>query len=365
MKPISFVGISKQFINIEKEILDKFIEIGRKGNYVLGNYVEAFEDKFSKYIGSKYGIAVNSGSDALFLILKALNIGKGDEVITTPNSFIATAWVIAATGAKIKFVDIDNYGLIDCSKIEKAITRRTKAIIPVHLSGIPAEMSKINKIAKRKSIYVIEDAAQSVGSVLNNKKTGSFGIAGAFSLHPLKNLGVMGDGGVITTDSKNLSLKLKKLRNHGLKNRNVCEMWGYKSRLDEEQASIALIKMKYLKEWKLKCDKIAKIYNENLCNVVEIPTFSKNIDPFFHNYIIKTNKRNKLKKYLTNNNIETNIHYPIPLHLQTPAIADGYRKGDFPNTEKLVKKILSLPIYPELQIKEAIYISKKIKKFFN
>ena len=249
---VPFVNLGLQYKNLKEEIIEKIDSLSLMGQYVLSDELEKFETNFAKYCGVKYSIGVGNGSDALFFSLLALNIGKGDEVITAPNSFVATAWAIANTGAKLVFVDVNEDYNINPEKIESAINKNTKAIVPVHLTGKISKMEEINKIAQYHNIHVIEDAAQAVGASYKNKKAGSFGFSGCFSLHPLKNLHVNGDGGVITTNSKELSKYLRKIRNHGLKNRDECEFWGYNSRLDSIKAGIANIKLKYLDVWNKK-----------------------------------------------------------------------------------------------------------------
>jgi len=333
--------------------------------FILGSESEKFEKKFAEYCNTKYAIGLNSGTDALYLTLIALNIGKGDEVITVPNSFLATVAIIKHCGAKPILTDVGNDLNLDTEILEKKITKKTKAIIPVHLTGKPATMNIITKIAKKHKLYVIEDAAQAIGAEFDNKRVGSFGIAGCFSLHPLKNLNACGDAGIVTTNNKKLYEKLILLRNHGLKNRDEAVLWGYNSRLDTMQAAILLEKMKHLDKWTEKIRKIAHFYSKNLKNLpIALPLEKKKEKCVYHTYIIQTQKRDQLKKYLQNKGISTKIHYPIPIHLQQAARFLDYKKGSFPIAEKQANTILSLPIYPELTKKELVYIIKTIKNFY-
>jgi dTDP-4-amino-4,6-dideoxygalactose transaminase len=361
---VDYVNLGLQFQNLKQEITDKFVEISSKGSYVLGEELKDFEELFSEYCGTSYAVGVGNGSDAIFFSLLALGIGHGDEVITTPNSFIATAWTIINIGAKPVFVDIGDDYNIDPNKIESAITSNTKAIIPVHLTGKISKMDEILEISKKHNLYVIEDSAQAVGATLNDKKAGSFGITGCFSLHPLKNLHVHGDGGMVTTNDKNIYNYLNKVRNHGLVNRDECEFWGYNSRLDEIQAAIGKIKLPYLNKWNEKSRKIAYKYTENLRDNVGVPIDKDNEKPVYQTYVINTDYRDELQNYLHKLGVETKIHYPIPIHLQESAKKLGYSKGDFPITEKQSSRILSLPIYPEMREDQIDHVIKGVNAFF-
>ena len=361
---IPFVNLSLQFKNLENELNQVFLEVGRSGNYILGDSVNQFEKKIAEYCNVKHTISVANGSDALFLCLKAYGIGPGDEVITAANSFIATAWVIVATGAKPILVDVCDDLNIDPKSIIKAITSNTKAIIPVHLAGRSAPMTEIMSIADKFGILVIEDAAQAIGASYRNKKIGSIGNAAGFSLHPLKNLGVYGDGGFVTTNDDSLADKLKLLRNHGLLNRDNCVVWGYNSRLDTMQAAFALVKLKYLDKWNIRNREIAERYRNKLKNYVNVPLDQEWEYNVYHNFIITTSERDNLQKHLQNAGIGTAIHYPIPIHLQLVANSLGLSKGSFPKVEKLAEQMLSLPIYPELSNIEVDNISEVLISFF-
>ena len=361
---IPYVGLKKQHENLKGEIFDAISKVLDHSIFILGNEIKEFEEKFEKYCKVKYAVGVNSGTDALFFALKSISIKKGDEVITVPNSFLASTSSIIAANAKPVLVDVKEDMNINPDLIEPAITKNTKAILPVHLTGKPAEMNKIIKIAEDHNLLVIEDAAQAIGAEYNHKKVGSFGVVNCFSLHPLKNLNACGDGGVITTNNEGIYNWLLQMRNIGLKNRDEADIWGYNSRLDTIQAAILNVKFKYLDKWIDQRRENAKFYNEHLSEFVKIPIEKSGEKCVYHTYIIQTRKRDALKQHLEKNGIETKIHYPIPIHLQKAARNLGYKKGDFPITEKLANEILTLPIYPELKKEELIYIVEKIKEFF-
>lgn len=335
--------------------------------FILGEEVERFEAHFAELCQTSFAVGVNSGADALFMALKALNIGPGDEVITVPNSFVATAGVIVATGAKPVFVDVGADYNIDVNLIEPAITPKTKAILPVHLTGNPADMPCILEIAKQHHLSVIEDAAQAVKASINGKRVGSFGDVGCFSLHPLKNLNVCGDGGVVTTNSRQISEKIKLLRNHGLTNRNEIEFFGYNSRLDTIQAAVANYVLKSLNEITETRRKNAQIYDEELKRLYDnviIPPRRKDVQQVFHTYIVQVKKRTKLVKHLLDHSIEALVHYPVPIHLQKPCREMGYKPGDFPVCEQQAEAIVSLPVHQHLTEEQIYYVIEVIKKFY-
>ena len=358
--------LSEQFKN-SKEIL-KLIDTTVKFNdFTLGRFVDLFEKKFCKFQKVKYAIGVGSGTDAIFLSLKALNIGAGDEVITPTYSFYATAGAIATTGAKPIFVDIKNDLNINENEIEKKITKNTKAIVPVHWSGRICNMKKILSIAKKYNLYVVEDACHAILAQNDSFKfAGSFGITGCFSMHPLKNLNVWGDGGVIVTNNKKIYQKIKLLRNHGLVDRNNCKIYGYNSRLDTIQAAVAIEMTKKIKDITNARIKNAKYLNKNLKEVNEIQLIKekKGYKSVYHLYQFYCKNRDKLNDYLRKNKIDSKIHYPKPLHLHTAAKKFNYKKGQFPNAERLAKKVISLPVHEFVKKKELNYMIKKIKKFY-
>lgn len=363
---VPFVSIGKQYEFLRKEFTEAFDEVGMSGQYIMGDNLDNFEKEIANYCETKYALGVANGSDALFLALKAMDIGEGDEVITCPNSFIASAWVIESTKAKSVFVDcLEDYNM-DFNKLEKAITDKTKAIIPVHLTGRPAPMDEINEIAKKHNLFVLEDSAQAIGARYKGRRVGGLGDAAGFSLHPLKNLGVIGDGGVFTSNNKDLYETVKKLRNHGLKNRDECELWGFNSRLDSLQAKLASIKLKHLDSWNNRFREIAKMYRDGLSNLVHTPQDLSHEEPVYHNFVIRVdqNIRDNLMSFLLEKGVETKIHYPIPIHLQECAKNLNYSNGDFPLSEKYALEMISLPIYPELSNKEVEIVIKSVREFF-
>jgi dTDP-4-amino-4,6-dideoxygalactose transaminase len=309
---------------------------------------------------------VNSGTDALILALRALEIGKGDEVITVPNSFVTTASSIVCVGATPVFIDVRSDYNINPELIEPAITEKTKAILPVHLTGRPADMGRITEIAKACNLYIIEDCAQAVCAEYKGKKVGSFSDIAAFSLHPLKTLSSCGDGGVLLTKSRELYEKLKILRNNGLKNRNEAVVFARNSRLDTVQAAALLVKLKYLERWTEKRIENAKLYQELLSDVkdVQTPVDTQSEKAVYHTFVISAERRDELAEYLLDNGIETKVHYPIPIHLQEAARRLGYKKGDFPVAESQAERTLSLPVYHSLKKEEIECISKCIMEFY-
>ena len=363
---VKYSYLIEQFKDHKKifELIDKLIETG---DYTLGKAVQEFEQKFAKLVGVKYAIGANSGTDALFLSLRAIGIKPGDEVITVPNTFIATAGAIVAAGAKPVFVDVTDEYTIDPEQIEKAITTKTKALIPVHYAGHPADMIEVMDIAKKHRLMVIEDACQAISAAIDNQCVGTFGLTGCFSLHPLKNLNVWGDGGVIVTNSEEIRDRLLLLRNHGLKNRNVVEIFGYNSRLDSLQAIVGnhLIKdIHKITERRIKWAQKLDTSLRMLDGFITIPKRRANKRYVYHLYMIMAKDRDKLLSYLLENAIEAKIHYPIPLHLQPAATSLGYKEGDFPMTESQCKSIITLPVHQHLKEEQIDYIIEKIKEFY-
>ncbi len=361
---IPFGDLKRQYFSLEKEIDKAVKKVNSRGWFILGEEGREFEKEFSEYCGEKYGIGVASGTDALIIVLKALGIWEGDEVITVPNTAIPTVSAIVSSGAKPVFVDIREDYLIDPGKIEKSITKKTKAIMPVHLYGQACDMEHILEIAGSYGLAVIEDCCQAHGTEYKKKKV-PIGEIGCFSFYPSKNLGANGDGGMIITSDDKLEEKLRMLRDYGQKEKFKTEIHGMNSRLDEIQASILRIKLPYLDKWNKKRRKIAFFYNSELKNLVKIPDEYKRNNHIYHLYVIRTDKRDNLQKFLKEKEIGTAIHYPIPLHLQPAYSFLGYKEGDFPNAEKYAKEILSLPCFPELKNKEMGEIATSIKEFFH
>ncbi len=364
---VKYSYLEEQFQDHD-EIFEALDEIIKTGDYTLGKPVQEFERRFAKLIGTKYAIGVNSGTDALFLSLKAVGVGPEDEVITTPNTFIATVGAIVATGATPVFVDVLDDFTINPELIKKAITSRTKALMPVHYAGHPASMFEIMEIAKNHGILVVEDSCQAITAAIANKCVGTFGITGGFSLHPLKNLNVWGDGGIVVTDSEEIRNRLILLRNHGLKNRDEVEMFGFNSRLDSLQAVVGNYLINKIDETTETRIKWAQKYDRGLSelqNFITIPKRQSHKRYVFHLYMIMVKNRAKLLSYLTETGIDAKIHYPIPLHLQVAAANLGYKKGEFPITESQCNSILSLPVHQHLKEDQIDFVIKKIKDFYS
>jgi dTDP-4-amino-4,6-dideoxygalactose transaminase len=366
-KKILVSDLRKEDRAIRRKVENAVKRVLSSGWYVLGQELEKFEKEFASYCGSKYAIGVASGTDALILSLKALSIGRNDEVITAVNTAIPTAMAIMSTGARPVFVDVreDTFN-IDTEKIEKVITKRTKAIIPVHLYGNPCDIDKIMKIARKYGLFVIEDACQAHGASRSGKKTGTFGDIAAFSFYPTKNLGCYGDGGMIVTASGNLARKLKLLRNYGQSTRYLCETEGVNSRLDEIQAAVLRVKLKYLDSFNDRRGEIAALYTRHLeeLDEINIPAVRDGSRHVFHLYVIECERREPLMNYLSNMSIETQVHYPVSLHLQKAFRHLGYAKGDFPVAERAACRILSLPVFPALRDSEVLKICSCIKNFY-
>lgn len=365
VKKIHFVDLRAQYLPIKGEIKDAIQKVIDKVSFVGGEEVLKFEEEFASFCEVKHCASVGNGTDALYLSLRASGIKKGDEVITTSHTFIATSEAITLNGAKPIFVDIDKdtYN-IDPKKIEDAITEKTKAIILVHIYGQPVDFDKIKEIAKRYNIFIIEDASQAHGALYKGKKVGSLGDIGCFSFYPGKNLGAYGDGGAVVSDNYEIIEKIRMLSNHGRADKYFHKTEGINSRLDGIQAAILRVKLKYLDSWNKKRQKIAKGYNELLgkTNGIILPKVLDETNPVFHLYVIQVNKRDEVRKRLEEEGISTGIHYPIPLHLQPAYKYLNIPKGSFPHTEALCSRVISLPMFPELKDEEIEYISQKIKR---
>jgi dTDP-4-amino-4,6-dideoxygalactose transaminase len=361
---IKFTNFSEEFKILEKDLIKKFTYIGNKGDYILGEELSIFEKNIGQFLNVKHVVGVGNWTEGTIMLLKALNYKFNDEIITVSNSFIATCGAIAYAGQKPVLVDIQEDLNIDPKLIEKKITKKTRAIMPVHLSGIPANLNLIKKICKKYKLDLIEDAAHAFGTKYYNQYLGTIGKAGVFSLHPRKSFHVLGDGGLIVTNNTKLYKKLILLRNHGLKNRNESLIWGTNSRLDNLQAGFGNIMLKNINKWNKKQLSIAINYNNNLNDSVKIPICDFKIsNPSFHQYIIKTNYRDELQVYLKKNGVETAIHYPLPIHRQS-AFKKQYGKIKLPKTDYYSKRILSLPINPHLKKNQIDFVIKKIKVFF-
>jgi dTDP-4-amino-4,6-dideoxygalactose transaminase len=362
---IPFVDLKSQFHQIRDEILDELEEVCESSNFVLGPFVKKFEDNFSQYIGSKFCVALNTGTAADQLAIQAL-IQSGDEVITTPNTFIATSEAITTAGGKVKFVDIeqDSYNL-DPTKLESVITKNTKVIVPVHLYGQPVDMDPIIEIARALNLSVVEDAAQAHGAEYKGKKAGTLGDAAAFSFYPGKNLGAYGEGGAVTTDSDKIAEFVRMYRDHGSKEKYIHEFEGHNMRMEGFQGAVLNVKLKYLDDWIKNRQKNARLYNQLFQDVegIVVPREMPYAKHVYHLYVIRVKEREKLRHYLNENGIASGFHYKYPLHLQKAYQHLGHKKGDFPVTEKVMKEIISLPMYPELTKEQIEYVAHHVIKF--
>lgn len=392
---IQLINLKRQYESIEEEVNKEVLDVLSTGQYIMGKNVKEFEKEISEYIGVKNSVSVGNGTDALIIALKALGIGRGDEVITTPFTFFATAESISFVGATPVFVDVDiNTFNINSAKIEEKITDKTKAIMPVHIFGQPCDMDAINEIAKKHNLKVIEDACQAIGSEYKGKKAGSLSDIACFSFFPTKNLGCAGDGGMIVTDDDNLAAVCRALRAHGsgadgqkafniindikedavedngtdntiynpLKYYNY--LIGQNSRLDELQAAILRVKLRNLDKWNNARRKHARFYNEQLKDTrLTAPFEANNVRHVYHLYVLYSDDRSKMINYLKENGIATGVYYPIPLHLQKAYQDLGYKEGDLPNAEYLSHRTFAIPMFAELTDEEKEYIVDTIKKF--
>lgn len=363
---IPFIDLTREYAEIGDEITSIIQRTLENGWFILGQQLKEFEREFSRYIGAKYGIGVNSGSDALFLALKALGVDENSEVITVSHTFISTADSIVRCGAKPVFVDIEpETYCINPALIEDKITEKTKAILPVHLYGHPANMGYILEIAKEHGLSVVEDACQAHGAEYNGKKVGSIGDVGCFSFYPAKNIGAYGDGGFVTTNDSSLAERIKSLRNYGQSKKYHHDLVGVNSRLDELQAAVLRIKLSRLGMWNEKRRRIAKLYAEVLDQKgIILPaerTYAKHV---YHLFVTRLAKRDKCQRFLQKRGIQTQIHYPIPVHKQN-AYKEFETAKDLSVTEAICNEILSLPLYPSLTDEEVAYIGGALKDAFS
>jgi len=361
---IPFVDLKTQFESIRPEIIKAVTDVLTESSFILGKHVETFEQNFAKFCNKKYAIGVNSGTTALMFALMAYGIKKGDEVITTPNTFIATAAAIHHVGAKPVLVDVDpeDYTL-DPELLKNAITKKTKAIIPVHLYGQASNMDKIEKIAKEHNLHIIEDACQAHGAEYNGTKV-PVTETGCFSFYPGKNLGAYGEAGMVVTDNKEVADYVKLLRDHGQSQKYVHQIVGFNGRMEGMQGAVLNVKLKYLAKWIEQRRSNARLYDSLLKDLVEIPVERKYARHVYHLYVIRAKERDKLAEFLKTKGIAIGFHYPIPIHLQQAFSYLNYPLGSFPVTEKHVKEILSLPMYPELTQEQIRYVCANIKEFY-
>lgn len=365
---IPILDLTEQYKKIKPQIEKAVLDVLASGSYILGKNVQAFESEFASYIGTSKCAGLASGTDALHLALRALDIGEGDEVITVAFTFVATTETIAIVGAKPVFVDVDAGTFnIDCSELEKKITPKTKAIMPVHLYGQPVDMDPIIEIAKKYNLFVIEDCAQAVGATYKGRKVGSIGDVGCFSFFPSKNLGAYGDAGAITTNSTCIFDRILALRNHGGRVRYYHEEIGVNSRLDEIQAAILRVKLPYIEEWNDERRKVAYNYNKLFKDFKELetPVELENIRCVYHQYTVKVPFRDELNAQLRDKGVMSMIYYPVPLHKQELHKKLGYKDGDLPVTEHLTKLVLSLPMFPELTYEQQVTIVEAVKSCIN
>lgn len=351
----------REFAEIGKEVSEAIQAVLESGWFILGQEGEKFEEEFSKYVGTKFGVGVNSGSDALYLAIKALGIHEGDEVLTVSHTMISTVDAITRNGAKPVFVDIDPATYVmETSDLKAKLSNRTRAILPVHLYGHPVNMDPLMEIAREHNLDIIEDACQAHGAEYKTRKVGNIGTVGCFSFYPTKNLGAYGDAGMVVTNDEELSDKLKKMRNYGQSKKNYHDFVGVNSRLDEMQAAILRTKLPYLDEWNKKRKKLAGIYNELLEGVSAIkPVEKEYAKHVYHLYVIRSKKRDKLQQYLLKKGVQTLVHYPIPIHLQK-----AYATNDkLPITEEICGEILSLPMNPWLKEGEVKEISNLVRTY--
>jgi dTDP-4-amino-4,6-dideoxygalactose transaminase len=363
---VPFVNIGAQHAAIKAELLEAMGRVIDGGMYVLGAEVDELERQFAELIGVRFAVGLNSGTDALIFALRGLGIGPGDEVITAANSFIASAGCAAMVGARPVLVDVGDDYNIDPECFERAITPRTKAVIPVHLTGRPAKMDAVMRIAKAHNIHVVEDAAQAVCAAYRGTMVGAFGVAGCFSLHPLKTLSAIGDGGILTTNDEALYNEVKVLRNLGLKTRDDAVVWSGNSRLDTIQAAALLVKLKYLEEWTEGRRAHARRYRELLSDLPQVTCPGE--EPYeravYQVFKILADDRDALQRYLAERGIGSAVHYAIPMHLQTVAEELDYTAGAFPVTERQAEQILSIPVYHTLEDEQIEYVAATIREFY-
>lgn len=362
---VPYVDLAEQHAPIKEKLLEAVGKVLDHGKFVLGDEVAEFEKRFAELCGVRYAVGLNSGTDALILALRALGVGPGDEVITVANSFVSSVSCIICVGAKPVFVDVRDDYLINPDLIEKAITPKTKALLPVHLTGRPVNMDEVMAIAQKNKLAVIEDCAQAVTAEYRGRKVGSFGDTGCFSLHPLKTLNACGDGGVLTVNNKSLYEKILTMRDNGLQ-RHRCLVWSPNSRLDTLQAAMLLVKLDYLEKWTQERREIARLYREHLKGIPEIqlPVAEQNTRAVYHTFVIQAERRDELQTFLAEQGIGTKIHYKPPIHLQPAALDLGYGKGSLPVTERQAQKILSLPVSGQVTHDMLEYVVNKIREFY-
>jgi dTDP-4-amino-4,6-dideoxygalactose transaminase/acetyltransferase-like isoleucine patch superfamily enzyme len=364
---VPFVDLKTQTAGLYDEVYPEMENVIKECSFILGDAVSEFEENFAEFCGVKHAVAVNSGTSALVLALICAGVGSGDEVITVPNTFVATVEAILQIGAKPVFVDVDSRTYtLDAGKMERAITRKTKAIIPVHLYGQSADMDKIMEIAERHNLKVIEDACQAHGAEYKGKRVGGFGIAGCFSFYPGKNLGCFGEGGALVTNNDEVATQARMLRDHGQSEKYISKLVGFNYRMHGIQGAVLKVKLRHLEEWNEKRRKHAETYNKSFLGTgVNTPFEAGYGKHVYHIYSIITKRRDRLKKHLESRGISTGIHYPIPVHLQEGYAFLGHEEGDFPVAERAAMEELSLPMYPELTEEQIKHVVDSVKEFLN
>ena len=366
MMKIPLVDLKTNYLSIKKEVDEAIQKVIDDSSFIMGPYLKNFEENFARFCGVKHAIGCSSGTTAVHLALLAGGVKKGDEVITVPNTFIATTECISYVDGSIKFVDVkEDTALMDIDQLEKVITPKTKAIVVVHLYGQMSDMERIREIANDYDLFLIEDAAQAHAAEWRGHQPGFYGDVASYSFFPAKNLGCFGDGGAVVTNDDELAEKVRLLVNHGRMSKYEHLMEGYNYRLDALQAAILNVKLKHLPKWTELRREHAAFYNDHLPDEIERPVEAKGAKHVYYMYVIRTKKRDKLMSYLKERGISTGIHYPVPLHLQPAYKNLGFKKGDFPVSEKLADEILSIPVYPELTDEQLNYIVDTIKQFFN
>ncbi len=365
---VPFVDLSLQYQQIEQEVFAGLRNVCSRGAFILGQEEKDFEAEFARYCGAAHGVGVNSGTDALYLALSALDIGPGDEVVLPTHTFIATALCVSYTGATPVFADSEDATFnMDPKSFEQVITKKTRAVLPVHIYGQPADMKDIVSIAHKHGITVIEDAAQAHGAFYQNKRVGALGDIACFSFYPTKNLGAFGDGGMVITDKTDIYDKVMMLRDYGRKGRYEHIVKGYNTRLDTVQAVVLSAKLKRLDEWNRMRQQVAAWYREELdgVNGLRVPCAGDDRTHVYHLYVVRVSQRDRVLEKLNAEGVGSLIHYPIPVHLQ-PAYQDaGYKRGDFPVAETIADEIISLPMFPHMSREQVTSVAETLKKILN
>lgn len=361
---VPYADLKAQYAALREEVLAALDRVGSKAAFILGEEVQEFEQEFAAYCGVRHCVAVNSGTSALHLALLGVGVQAGDEVITTPNTFIATAEAISYAGAKPVFVDIDpRTANIDPGKIPSAVTPHTRAILPVHLYGLAAEMDSIMEVAAQYHLAVIEDACQAHGARYHGQRVGSIGKAAAFSFYPAKNLGAYGEGGALTTNDDALAAQARALRSHGESRRYFHDAVGYNYRMDGFQGAILNLKLPRLEQWNARRKELAEVYRRTLAGArVELQEGGASCERVDHLFVVYVDNRDAVRARLEEREVQTGIHYPLPVHLQKPYQALGYRCGDFPQAERACQHVISMPLYPEMTNEQAAYAAQTLRE---